>query len=129
MRGGDWAGDAAALVASGERFGVDAAHAVYDAVGEDYAPLQASSRAWTNTERIKGWLGLHELTGRDPRAAVSQSLRLLFERYFASAQPGAWIDRFDADGRPMTEAVPASIVYHLLLAFSEVLRLEPRLRG
>jgi mannose/cellobiose epimerase-like protein (N-acyl-D-glucosamine 2-epimerase family) len=129
LRGGDWAEAAAALVASGERWGVDAAHAVYDAVGEDGAPLQASSRAWTNTERIKGWLGLYELTGRDPREAVGQSLALLFERYFAGAQPGAWTDRFDADGRPLTEAVPASIVYHLLLAFSEVLRLERRLRG
>ncbi len=129
LRGGDWAGAAAALVASGERFGVDAGHAVYDTVGEDCAPLQSSSRAWTNTERIKGWLGLYELTGADPRAPLVQSLALLFERYFAGSQPGAWIDRFDAHGRPMTEAVPASIVYHLLLAFSEVLRLEPRLRG
>jgi hypothetical protein len=27
----------------------------------------------------------------------------------------------------MVEAAPASIVYHLLLAFTEVLRLEPKL--
>jgi mannose/cellobiose epimerase-like protein (N-acyl-D-glucosamine 2-epimerase family) len=129
LRGADWAGAAETLVKYGERVGVQpGSRAVYDALGEDGAPLHASSRAWTNTERIKGWLGLYELTGADPRAAVAQSVKLLFERYFAPCQPGAWIDRFDAGGRPLSEAVPASIVYHLLLAFSEALRLEPRLQ-
>ncbi len=128
LRGGDFGAHAAALVAWGERFGLAPDGAVFDAVDERGASIRASSRAWTNTERIKGWLGLYELTGRDPRAPVAQSLRLLFDRYFAGSAPGAWVDQFDAEGKPMTEAVPASIVYHLLLAFSEVLRLEPRLQ-
>lgn len=128
LRGGDFSAHAAALIAWGERFGLGAAGAVLDIVDERGAPIRASSRAWANTERIKGWLGLYELSGRDPRAPVAQSLRLLFDRYFAGSAPGAWVDQFDAEGKPMTQAVPASIVYHLLLAFSEVLRLEPRLQ-
>jgi mannose/cellobiose epimerase-like protein (N-acyl-D-glucosamine 2-epimerase family) len=117
-----------ALVAFGEKFGVDPrSHAVFDAVRDDGAVLQGASRAWTNTERIKGYLALYELTGRDPRAEVAQSVNLLFDRYFAGSTPGLWVDRFDRDGAPMVEAVPASIIYHLLLAFSEVLRLEPKL--
>ncbi|MEQ1618925.1 MAG: AGE family epimerase/isomerase [Terricaulis sp.] len=129
LRGGDFSAHADALIAWGERFGLSAAGAVLDAVDESGVPIRTSSRAWTNTERIKGWLGLYELTGRDPRAPVAQSLRLLFDRYFAGSASGAWVDQFDTAGKPMTEAVPASIVYHLLLGFSEVLRLEPRLRG
>ncbi len=128
LRGGDFSAQAGALIAWGERFGVSAAGAVFDAVDERGAPIRASSRAWTNTERIKGWLGLYELSGRDPRAAVGQSTRLLFDRYLAGSSPGAWVDQFGADGKPMAEAVPASTVYHLLLAFSEVLRLEPKLQ-
>ena len=128
LTGESIAGFPEALIAFGERHGVDQrSYAVFDAVRDDGAVLQGASRAWTNTERIKAWLALYELTGRDPRAEVAQSVNLLFDRYFARSKPGLWIDRFDRDGAPMVEAVPASIIYHLLLAFSEVLRLEPKL--
>lgn len=128
LRGVDLASEARGLAEFAERFGVDpASQAVFDCVRDDGAPLKTSSRAWANTERIKAWLALFELTGRDPRAEVAGSLRLLFDRYFAAMPAGGWIDQFDAEGRPLSKAVPASIVYHLFLAFSEVQRLEPRL--
>lgn len=128
LTGESVAGLPEALVAFGERHGIDArSRAVFDAVRDDGVVLQGASRAWTNTERIKGWLALYELTGVDPRSAVAESVNLLFDRYFAGSKPGLWVDRFDRDGAPMVEAVPASIIYHLLLAFTEVLRLEPRL--
>ncbi|QGZ96568.1 AGE family epimerase/isomerase [Terricaulis silvestris] len=128
LTGESVAGYPEALIAFGERFGLDErSRAVFDTVWDDGAVLQGASRAWTNTERIKGWLALYELTGRDPRAQVAESVNLLFDRYFAGSKPGLWVDRFDRDGAPMAEAVPASIVYHLLLAFTEVLRLEPKL--
>jgi len=121
---------AQALAEFAEQYGVDhSSGAVFDLIRDDGAPLRTSSRAWTNTERIKAWLGLYELTGRDPTAEVSAALWLLFDRYFAVETPGAWIDQFDGEGQPMVKAVPASIVYHLLLAFSEVLRLEPQLKS
>ncbi len=128
LRGADLSREANALVDFAERFGVDrASHAVFDAVRDDGVPLKKSSRAWTNTERIKGWLGVYELSGRDPRQAVASAANLLFDRYFAGSVPGAWVDQFDGEGAPMTDAAPASIVYHLLLAFAEMLRLEPAL--
>ena len=128
LSGDHIAADAQALVDWSEGCGVErASGAVYDAVGEGGAPLKRSSRTWTNTERIKGWLGLHEITGRDPSEAVTKTLDLLFGRYFAGSLPGVWVDQFDMEARAMTETVPASTVYHLLLAFSEVLRLAPQL--
>jgi len=128
LRGLDMGREANALVDFAERFGVErVSHAVFDAVRDDGVPLKKSSRAWTNTERIKGWLGVYELSGRDPRQAVASATNLLFDRYFAASVPGLWVDQFDGDGAPMSEAVPASIVYHLLLAFAEILRLEPAL--
>jgi mannose/cellobiose epimerase-like protein (N-acyl-D-glucosamine 2-epimerase family) len=122
--------EAVALARFAETHGVDAKSvAVFDLVRDDGAPLRTSSRTWTNTERIKAWLAVYELTGRDPTPEVAASLKLIFERYFAGARPGAWVDQFDAEGKPMVEVVPASIVYHLFLAFAEVLRLEPRLKA
>lgn len=130
VAGRDVSSFAPALADFAERHGVDpASHAVYDAVRDDGVVLRSSARTWTGTERIKAWLALHELTGRDPREPLKQSLGLLFNRYFAGSRPGLWTDQFDEHGAPMTKAVPASIVYHLFLAFSELLRLEPRLRA
>jgi mannose/cellobiose epimerase-like protein (N-acyl-D-glucosamine 2-epimerase family) len=103
--------------------------AVYDAVSVDGAPVLASSRTWPNTERLRAWLAVFEMTGRDPRREVSASLRLLFDRYFAAAPRGAWIDRFDGEGRAIATAIPASILYHVFAAFAEVLRLEPQLKA
>lgn len=100
---------------------------MFDAVRDDGSPLRRSSRTWPNTERIKAWLAVFELTGRDPRGPVGNSLRVLFNRYFSGQTPGAWIDQFDENGAPLAQAVPASILYHLFLAFAEVLRLEPKL--
>ena len=60
---------------------------------------------------------------------MEQSLRLLFDTHLATAVPGLWIDAFDAEGRPQSANAPASSLYHLFLAFAEVLRLEARLTG
>lgn len=130
LSGENLTAQAEALTRFAEAHGVDAkSAAVFDLIADDGAPLRTSSRTWTNTERIKAWLAIYELTGRDAAPEVAAALKLIFDRYFAGARPGAWIDQFDAGGKPMVEAVPASIVYHLVLAFTEVLRLEPRLKA
>ncbi|MBL8546105.1 MAG: AGE family epimerase/isomerase [Hyphomonadaceae bacterium] len=111
-----------------ERHGVDPeTRAVYDALNEDGSVLRSSSRLWPNTERMKAALGLFELDGRDPRGALASSTDLIFGRYFAGNIPGLWTDQFDGDGKPMTTTTPASCVYHLFMAFSEMLRLETQI--
>lgn len=111
-----------------ERYGVDpGTHAVYDALTEEGDVAKSSSRTWPNTERIKAALALFELDGRDPRPALASSCGLIFGRYFANNIPGLWTDQFDEFSKPMTDVTPASCVYHLFLAFSEMLRLEPRI--
>ena len=41
--------------------------------------------------------------------------------------PGAWHDHLSGAGEILSDKVPASTLYHVFLAFSELLRLEPRL--
>ena len=74
-------------------------------------------------EGIKGWLALEEFTGVDASGAVQRSLDALFAWHLKHDVPGCWHDAFDADGRPLTSTVPASTLYHVFLAFAEVLRL------
>lgn len=119
-----------ALVAFAERAGVDPVHgAVINAVSEAGAPLKRSARAWPTTERIKGWLALFETTGADPRGPVAAGARILLDRYIAPARAGLWVDALDEAGAPIAAPTPASILYHLFLAFAETLRLEPALRS
>ncbi|HVY85317.1 MAG TPA: AGE family epimerase/isomerase [Caulobacterales bacterium] len=128
ITGDDTKGEATALVEFAENYGVDTGtHFTFNSIRDDGLKLDGGSRTWPNTERIKGWLGLFELTGRDPRMAVSGSARLLLDRYLAVEPRGSWMDAFDAEGRPAATAAPASTLYHVFLAFTEILRLEPKL--
>ncbi len=125
----DMSAQARALTAFAEK-GVDAAtHMSIDAIRDDGAPIKRSSRIWPNTERIKAHLALFEISGADPSEPVTQTLELLFDKYLAVEPRGSWMDQFDASGAPIANAAPASILYHVVLCFSEVLRLEPALRA
>lgn len=111
-------------LAFGERHGVDpASRAVYNEVRADGFPLDRGSRAWPNTERLKGAIALHEVDGVNPAPVIAETSALLFDRYFAEAVPGTWIDAFDENGRRSVDNVPASTFYHVFLAFAEVLRI------
>ncbi len=120
---------AQSLTAFAEAHGLDAQGRVCQAVRDDGAPLDPSSRTWPNTERIKAHLALFEAAGRDPRAAVAQSARVLLDGYLATDVKGLWVDHFDAAGAPIADSVPASTLYHIHLAFAEMLRLEPAIRA
>lgn len=112
-----------ALVAWAEKHGVDpATNATYNGVRDDGVPLDKGSRTWPNTERMKGWIGLAELTGINPWPAVEGSAQFLLDRYIGQAPMGCWIDQFDAAGTPRSDAIPTSTLYHIFLAFAEALR-------
>ena len=112
------------LVEGAERFGVSPENGfTYNAVGLDEAPLDRGSRTWPNTERIKGWLALHELAGDSPWGSVGAACDTLFEWHLGPTAPeGMWIDAFNADGKPTAATIPSSTLYHIFLAFAEILR-------
>lgn len=94
----------------------------YNCVRDDGAPIDRGSRTWPNTERIKAAVALWELDGKDPWPVISPTCHLLMQRYLATDQAGLWMDALDAEGNAVARTVPASTLYHLFLAFSEVLR-------
>lgn len=112
-----------ALARSAETHGIDpVSSAVYNQVRNDGQPLDRGSRSWPNTERLKAAVALRELDGVDPGPVFKASCGLLLNRYLSTKIPGLWIDQFDAEGQPMVDTVPASTLYHIFLAFAEVLR-------
>jgi N-acylglucosamine 2-epimerase/mannose-6-phosphate isomerase len=107
-----------------ERHGVDPqSHAVYNAVRDDGGPIDRGSRTWPNNERLKAAIALYELDGADPSRVLGETNELLLTRYLAHKPDGTWIDEFDGEGRPVVESIPASTLYHVFLAFAEVLRI------
>jgi mannose/cellobiose epimerase-like protein (N-acyl-D-glucosamine 2-epimerase family) len=119
----DTASTARALIASAELDGVDrVSRATYNQVRDDGIVLDAGSRTWPNTERIKAHIAAFELFGDDPRKAISDSVKVLFDHYLNVPVPGTWIDAFTKDWTPLGYTVPASTLYHVFLAFAEVLR-------
>lgn len=112
-----------AAVGFAERHGIDpVSHATYDVVRDDGVPLERGSRTWPNTERLKAAVALLELDGTDPTRVFDETCALLLERYLAHRPEGTWMDAFDGAGRPLAKTIPASTLYHLFLAFAEVLR-------
>jgi mannose/cellobiose epimerase-like protein (N-acyl-D-glucosamine 2-epimerase family) len=87
--------------------------------------IRASRRLWPQTEAIKGALAEAEFLGRDTSERVSLILSTLFARFLDPGPvPGSWIDHYDSDWTSIVDNVPASSLYHVTLAFLEMLRLS-----
>jgi mannose/cellobiose epimerase-like protein (N-acyl-D-glucosamine 2-epimerase family) len=103
-----------ALFAHLERCGFDKAGLLVDEVQADGAVRTPSRRLWPMTEAIKAYA----VEGRVERA---QALADLLGRHFlCGVVPGGWMDRLDRHGKPATDFMPASSLYHLLGAVAEL---------
>ena len=101
------------LLAHAEHYGQDAAGLLVDELWADGTVRTASRRLWPMTEAIKAF----QAEGRVDKA---QSLAGLLHKHFLSgAMPGGWMDRLDPRGKPATDAMPASSLYHLLGAVAQ----------
>ncbi len=118
------------LYASAEGHGVAADTGLtYDQVDVDGAIVAASHRSWPQTEALKANLAMFELDGLDTRARIAACVDNLLDRYLNTTPRGVWIDHLDAQGAPMVDKIPSTTLYHLQLAFTELLRLRPRLEA
>lgn len=118
------------LVLLGERHGVDPARGVaFNEIWDDLRPKDRNARLWPQTERIKGWLTMASLGGTEDEidaafakvAEASAGLR----RYLDTPIRGLWRDRMDETGRFVEEPAPASTLYHIVCAISEMHAVVP----
>jgi N-acylglucosamine 2-epimerase/mannose-6-phosphate isomerase len=115
-----------ALIRFGEMWGVDTNTAMTrNRIRDDGMILDGGSRTWPNTERLKGAIAWQEFCGKDCGTVVAHTTQCLFDWHLKHDIPGCWRDAFDAQGLCVAQAVPASTLYHVFLAFAEVLRLFP----
>ena len=111
-----------------ERHGVNpSSSAVYNSITDKGAPVDSGSRTWPNTERIKAAIARFEVDGDDPRPVINESAGLLLDCYLDIEPRGIWIDHFDRDGTSLVTTAPTSTLYHVFLAFAEILRVKDKL--
>lgn len=128
LGGGDLGDIAERLRVHAEVYGVDLKTGVtFDEVHADGRVRTSTSRLWPHTERIKANVVRYERT-RDPAAANAavQAFAVLM-RYCDTPTPGLWRDRLGTDGKFIEEAAPASSFYHIMFAFSELIRVADAL--
>jgi len=117
-----------ALFDFAERYGRGAGGAlIFDEVLDDGSVRASTHRLWPMAEALKAHLARFESRGSLSVTRLLETIDGLFEHFLAAPRQGLWIDRLDAGGAPRSGSVPASSFYHLFLALSELLRLEPRL--
>ena len=103
------------------RHGLDAQGFAIDECDRRGRQVRTSRRAWPQTELIKAYLNrARGVDAAEAEAAGRLTLNFL-STYLATEVRGLWMDQFDADGRGMAEAAPASTLYHVVVAFRELL--------
>lgn len=105
---------------------IDGVGLLVDQVDVDGSILVRSKRLWPQTEAIKALLTRAERNDASVWPTISQFSTGLFSKYLAVEPRGIWHDHFGADGRLLNTFTPASSLYHLFVAFSELLRVAGR---
>ncbi len=119
LRGETPAPCAAALFAHADRHGYDAQGFVVDAVRDDGVVIAASKRCWPQTEAIKANAVVFEAGDASAAARAERLIEGLLTTFLGRPVAGGWIDHIDADGTPRVDFIPASTLYHLLVAAAE----------
>jgi N-acylglucosamine 2-epimerase/mannose-6-phosphate isomerase len=118
--------DARQLFDNAERLGLAPGTSLtFDQIDDRGEILAGGSRCWPQTEALKANLAVLEHYGADSRPRIARCVDNLLDRYLATSPIGTWIDQFDSSGQPAIDKIPSTTFYHLLLAFSELLRLQP----
>ena len=102
---------------------------IYDQVDAFGAPLVKDSRSWPQTEALKAHLAMLEFYGLDTRLEIGRTVDNIFRHYLEWQPYGAWLDHRRHDGRPRVDKIPSTTLYHLQLAFTELLRLQPTIEA
>ncbi len=104
-----------------ETYGRDpSGSAVLDVVNRDGTVRHASSRLWPQTEALKA----HAAMARRDVAVdrrIEAGLATLLDKHLTACPRGMWRDHFTTvDGCAMGAKIPASSLYHVMMAFAEL---------
>ena len=113
-------GDVDGLYRHADKYGYDNAGMVVDEVLIDGSHRLPSHRIWPMTEALKANI-VEAAAGRERASERAVALaNTLLGRFLTPEPAGGWIDRLDEHGRPATDVMPASTLYHVMCAIDEL---------
>ena len=95
---------------------------IFDEVSADMQVCKQSHRIWPHTEAMKAAVARYSKGDQDATHFADLMARSLMENFLDKPFSGGWIDHILADRQPLVTFVPASSLYHLFLAASELAR-------
>jgi mannose/cellobiose epimerase-like protein (N-acyl-D-glucosamine 2-epimerase family) len=128
-------GSAAARETAGEFFAFAQRHrgrpahcCIVNEIGPDGAVLDGRALLWPQTEYLKALTARIEFEGDEAAdAELTRHLGLMFAR-FIDRENGLWVNQIDDAGRPVPAPIPVRVLYHLVLACAEIVRVRPQTR-
>ena len=94
-----------------------------DVILDNYSIYKSDVRLWPQTEFIKGLVALSESSGHDYSSLIEGCWSNILDNFLDPAPRGCWHDHLNNAGSVIVDKVPASSLYHISLACSEVLRI------
>lgn len=119
-------GLASDLLASALRAADPATGLLVDEVDAGFAVRRGTRRSWLQTELCKAWIAEAEVGRPGAADAARGALEALARHHLFRPFPAGWIDQLDEAARPVPGPVPASILYHVLVAVLEADRVLGR---
>lgn len=123
-------GDAGALIAArrlydiGWTYGIDESRgAAFMALNDDFTVKDPLARLWAQTEWLKAAVALTELSSGPERNAYASDIPdavAALKIYLNDVPAGLWRDKMSPDGTFVEEPAPASSLYHIVCAISEL---------
>ena len=121
-------GDAGVLALAGDLYGFAVTHGIYaasggvlDQVSAQGEVLKAGRRLWPQLEALKAHAARATVDGA--AAARIAPLAATVLRDHLQGADGAWREHLDALGAPLVDDLPASSLYHVMMAVVELERL------
>ncbi|MGO9681498.1 MAG: AGE family epimerase/isomerase [Beijerinckiaceae bacterium] len=117
LTGRDQPADVPRLIAFADDKGLDRKRNVaINSIKLDGSAYDTTARLWPQTERIRAYLiNRHD----HDEAAIAEAIASL-SRFLDAPLPGLWHENLAADGRFIVEAVPATSLYHIVGAITEL---------
>lgn len=110
-----------ALYQSALTKGVAPSGLLYDAIYPDGRVMDANKRCWGITELIKASLVQIRQGNKEAEAIAVKGVNDLFTYYLCASTPGSYVDQRGANDEVVVDVAPASTLYHLIVAATELL--------
>jgi len=106
------------LYSSARAHGISPEGPILDELSPDGAILKASHRVWPHTEAIKAAATRYESGDDEACGFADRMATALIHQFLDQPFAGGWVDHRGGNGTALVDYVPASTLYHLVLAAS-----------